>query len=448
MLLILVVLLTSGSVTSLDKVTRMAGSAWQWMTAPPEPDVQRHSVNAITEKEVAPVIEPALSVKEEPPTKPIEVARVPDPILISNVPISDLQAAIGVIESDRLRDSGLVATLRAWNLAVLGDIPRDNSVASMRGFASENGLTFLEHRIEFDQLETINAPALIEIRKGNGTSWVGLLGLDGDKALVPLEDTQPRRVPRAQLEASYTGRAIYMWADPSPNKEMIGFFRRGALVSELQDDLRTLGIFSGMSSGIYDESTAQCVVQVQQAVGLSPDAVVGSHTRMVLNSWLGNSPTLNGSAFPDAVREIVLAEQARLPQFPTEPRITGIQIGGPAAEPPSIEAVDLPEGASIPPEGTPANQPLREELLNEVNKALGEAEAQTAPPAETDPVEALPEQELIPLTDGSPPFSDTFESSAYQSVLQTDAIPLEKDVTPPSPSQAPLRPRLGREAVE
>lgn len=494
LLLILVVLLTSGSVTSIDEVSRMAGSAWQRVNAPPEPVPDRHSVNAISpddppsQAEPAPEDYPRLVLDESSGVKPIEVSRAVDPIQTVNAPVADFQETVRAISSDQLRNSGLVATLRAWNLAILEELPANDSIDSLRSFATENGLNFLEHRTGFDQLAAINIPVLISLDRGSGVIWVGLVGLEGDEALVDLDEGEPRRVSRAQLETAYTGRAIYMWAEPAPDKEMIGYFRRGSLVSELQDDLRALGIYSGKSSGIYDEQTARCIVQVQQAAGLSADAIVGAHTRMVLNSWLGNSPSLSSTAFSGSVRDGVLAQQARLPQFPTEPYTPGIQIT-PPVNPPTIESTDLletpigalyntavspspidspnlPENSSDSLDDTPVSPPLPDlpfsvgvetstegDGLPVVQGEAEPAEPMTEPnPIENDPLEdgapvVQPEQETTAL-EASPVNAPTIQSSAYQSVLRSDALPLQKDVTPASPSQTPLRPRSTREAME
>lgn len=461
-LLILVVLLTSGSGTSLDEVKRMAGSAWGWATAPSDPGVDA------TTKEPAPQPAapaarnyPLLSSEEVSPVKSIAVARAVVPSWDDGARSVDLHEALRAIDAERLRNSGLTATLRAWNLAVLGDLPNDNSTNSLRRFASDNGLDFLEHTPDFNQLAAINLPVLIDVRKGDGTAQVGLLGLDGDEALVSMDDAQTRRVPRAQLEDAYTGRAFYMWADPTPDKEMIGYFRRGALVRELQDDLRALGLFSGISSGIYDDQTAGCVVQIQQASGLTGDAVVGAHTRMVINSWLGNSPSLSSTAFPDAVREGVLMEQARLPRLPVEPQIPAVLIGEPE-EPPSVEAVDLLVESVDSLESAVSDELPPDTSLSEAGEGPVEAVAPSTPPSSGDPVEQVTEP--TPVTDGpaeqsvepkpngelgeSPAPAQTLKPSTYESVLRADAFEVKKDVTPPSSSQAPLRPRASRETTE
>ena len=68
----------------------------------------------------------------------------------------------------------------------------------------------------------------------------------------------------------------------------------GTAVSTLQDRLRTLGCFSGSTTGFFGDQTREAVVQCQRQRGIIPDGIVGVETYRALG--LGTSESGTGSA--------------------------------------------------------------------------------------------------------------------------------------------------------
>lgn len=65
---------------------------------------------------------------------------------------------------------------------------------------------------------------------------------------------------------------------------------RNSEVSELQQDLRSLGYFSGSVTGYYGQLTQEAVISFQLDYQLSPDGVVGPNTERVLQAQFRSTP--------------------------------------------------------------------------------------------------------------------------------------------------------------
>jgi len=61
----------------------------------------------------------------------------------------------------------------------------------------------------------------------------------------------------------------------------------GALVSQLQEDLATLGYYSGTNTGFFGSATEDAVIRFQQEVGITADGRVGSETSETIRQRVG-----------------------------------------------------------------------------------------------------------------------------------------------------------------
>lgn len=67
----------------------------------------------------------------------------------------------------------------------------------------------------------------------------------------------------------------------------------GPLVTTLQDDLATLGYFSGVSTGYFGSVTEDAVIRFQQDAGISADGRVGPGTQEAIRQRIGTGdPTV------------------------------------------------------------------------------------------------------------------------------------------------------------
>ncbi|NER39348.1 MAG: peptidoglycan-binding protein [Oscillatoria sp. SIO1A7] len=75
---------------------------------------------------------------------------------------------------------------------------------------------------------------------------------------------------------------------------------RGSLVTELQQDLRSLGYFSGPVTGDYGPLTQEAVTSFQVDYRLTADGVVGPNTERVLQAQFSPTPPISQSFNPDS----------------------------------------------------------------------------------------------------------------------------------------------------
>ena len=187
-----------------------------------------------------------------PPTAPPTLAAAPTPTPAP--PFSErLEAAVQ--ESDRLASfRHAVARLeRLW------DRPR----------LQRTGL-----RTSLDQVRRLDLPAVLEMfhpgRKD--TCFLTLVGLDGQTAVVTIDDRPPFKVPAAQLDQLWTREAIFLWPD---DKGLVGDPPRAEAWA--RDALDRLGYSRGPSLGLALE-------EFQRDSQLIADGVVGTRTLMTLYS--------------------------------------------------------------------------------------------------------------------------------------------------------------------
>lgn len=73
--------------------------------------------------------------------------------------------------------------------------------------------------------------------------------------------------------------------------EVMSLGGNGPLVSQLQEDLASLGYFSGTNTGYFGSATEDAVMRFQQDAGLPVDGIVGRRTSEEIRQRLGNGGT-------------------------------------------------------------------------------------------------------------------------------------------------------------
>lgn len=69
---------------------------------------------------------------------------------------------------------------------------------------------------------------------------------------------------------------------------------RGTEVTQIQNKLRTLGLYSGKADGIYGSATKNAVAKFQRQQGITADGIAGTQTLKALGLSGGNSGTATG----------------------------------------------------------------------------------------------------------------------------------------------------------
>jgi general secretion pathway protein A len=231
------------------------------------------------------------------------------PLPVKAVP-SDFELQLRSLGRDAARQAAAAKLLRMWNLALIGEYPADDTLASLEDFASANGLASEALTPSLTQLGKLGLPAFIKLHTADDWLWISLASLGDDEAKVTMSGRDMADVPITDLAAHYRGEAVVLWRDPSPEAETLRPDVKGPAVHRLQSRLKQMGMLNGPLTGAYDDTTAAAVTTLQEQTGLKVDGLAGRQTRMVMSSWLptGHAPSLRPSIDPAPVETAALVE--------------------------------------------------------------------------------------------------------------------------------------------
>lgn len=316
------------------------------------------------------------------------------------------------------RNAAVQGLLRAWNLALLANLPADDSVASITAFAAENRMSAEVMQVTLEQLEAINLPALIRLHGRKRSVWSAVLGAEGDE-LKLTAGTETTRVPRDRVAECYLNEAVILWRDPVPGVPPLSQGMTGEDVKVLQVQLRALGRLDRAPTGAYDGATAQAVKRIQNECGLKVDGVAGPRTRMVLSSWLPGFHTPGLRALPP-----VLAVEPS----PTDPETPAVKRE--ASTPPKP---DKAASSDVSPAPATPNPAKRQEAKRSIESGPPGADAANA---ETSAVVVAQEGQTVVVPSepaGAEPGAPTAPASgetAVPSIVKSEELP-----TPAKPEQ-------------
>lgn len=348
---------------------------------------------------------------------------------------SDFITALLELEPGAALEAASGALLSAWKLDPSAAPPEDSSVQALTGFAVRNNLSFEVLRPALEQLLAVNLPAFVKMRMGTKDLWLALLGVEEDQLRVTAADEKTIQAARQEFLAYYAGEAIVLWRDPTPGARVLLPNTSGEPVARLKEALRRTGrLRPENTTNVYDAETATAVSRLQAETGLLIDGIAGKQVRMVLTSWLPETPTpaLRPLDVPLPEPNVQQAEAATPPEETPAPAETAAETGQAAPPPETItpDAVvpaETPEPA--PAETSPATAP-------EV-----EPGAETPPPTSPETTETAPVEAPAP-----PPAADATPLVVMEELPEPGGAPatapedIEKPATPPVPANAPLTP--------
>ncbi len=230
------------------------------------------------------------------PAPPVEAERPPEPA----PPPADLGVTLALSSPAASVAASLDALLRSWGSAPLhaGLLP----LAQLTELLENTGFSVLPlDEASVELLRAIDRPALIVLQPIDGAPRALLLRrLDADGVTLEGIGAEPLRVPAADLERFWTGKAFVPWRDHAALPPLLGLGDSGPSVRWLQESLAALGFFSGELSGEYGVLTEEAVREFQAAEALPADGWVGPITKIRLYERLPGyaSPPHLASAAP------------------------------------------------------------------------------------------------------------------------------------------------------
>lgn len=303
------------------------------------------------------------------------------------------------LNPNECREGSAIAMLRAWNHGLLTDLPRDDSVESIRVFAENSRLLCESIQLTPDQIEAINLPVLLRLHGNKQSVWSAVTGVEFDELRLTTSKSDTTLIPKVALGECYQGEALLFWKDPNPEAPILRPDMTGEEVRILQSQLRALGRYKDKPNGVYDAATRSAVSAVQKDTGLEVDGILGSRTRMVLYSWLPGFSTPALRPLPPLNLRADWEEPSE-PQPKQEPKKDPPQTVAKKVDPPKEETPAPPkaeekpadEAPTTPPQDTPSAEPKSENaseapavVAEASSGATPETQAPAEPQANTEP---------------------------------------------------------------
>ena len=351
-----------------------------------------------------------------------------------------------------------IGILRAWNLALLTDLPPDDSVESIRAFAEKSRLTCESLEFSLDHIEAINLPVMVRLHGKTQSVWAAITGVEFDELRVTTSMSDTALIPKDAFAGCYRNEALLFWRDPTPEVAILRPGSTGEDVRVLQVQLRALGRYKEKPDGVYDAATRDAVAALQKDTGLEVDGVLGSRTRMVLYSWL---PGFSTPALRPLPPLMLRADWNEKPEPPKpkpkpkpEPPKTVEKKEEPKAEPPAPPAESKPkdetkeeEKPTEPATSEPEPQAAAPDTEPKADPSTPSAEGVTPPPlpeGPVDPFASLDADGAVTAEDlgapGSPPVAEDGQGELDEPAAPAEGEGTDESVATPPPEASTSEP--------
>jgi general secretion pathway protein A len=157
--------------------------------------------------------------------------------------------------------------------------------------AEDHGLRCLSGRGNIADLRQMNTPAVLTFVNGKNEKYFGTVtALKGEIANVTIGGTAGEMDVRGLADA-WTGEYLVLWRVPVQYSGNLQPGSRGPLVGWLATQLAEIGgeTRSEKPPAVYDGQIVEQVKELQTAVGITPDGIVGPQTIIRLNSARGGA---------------------------------------------------------------------------------------------------------------------------------------------------------------
>ncbi|PKF49385.1 AAA family ATPase [Enterovibrio nigricans] len=157
-------------------------------------------------------------------------------------------------------------------------------------------LACYKSKLPYDQLVTINRPAVLAMNGPEGKNWFTLMTGKGNGQVELLSGDQRVLVSDAFLKQHWSGEALILWRPPLGNSGAIKSGQRGERVRWLDQRLNLVLGSTDPVSNRFGSSQRSKVREFQRANGLDADGIPGPLTFMVLDTVLEMpGPSLSAS---------------------------------------------------------------------------------------------------------------------------------------------------------
>jgi len=220
------------------------------------------------------------------PAPPAAAPAPPPPAPAAPAAALDLGAALARSTPGGTVAASLDALLRRWGSDPLGadvlTLPQFSELLENTGFA-----VLALDNTNLELVAAIDRPTLVVLSAQDGAPRGLLLtAIDGDQVTLEGLDPQPLRVPRSQLLAHWSGRALVPWQDHATLPHLFGPGTHGPSVRWLQRALASLGFYAAEVNGEFGTATQQAVRAFQSEEALPVDGWVGPLTLIRLYARL------------------------------------------------------------------------------------------------------------------------------------------------------------------
>jgi general secretion pathway protein A len=204
------------------------------------------------------------------------------------------------LKDTSLKDSTLQNTASLNNLLMVNYTAAEDVLLSYLGFplaattrpcSSSTGNTLQCEKAtlhNWAEVVSINRPAIIILSTPEKIlSYVVLIGINQDNALVINEQLQRVVLPLAKIGYAWTGDIIYLWQKPQNFNEPLILGDRNETVAWIaQEFARVDHQETPLTDDLFNMALQERIKLFQRAKGLHADGIVGQQTLMKINEAL------------------------------------------------------------------------------------------------------------------------------------------------------------------
>src|SRR6185295_13441714 len=159
--------------------------------------------------------------------------------------------------------------IQLWTGRALTSAEISSGSLDLQLLGARRGLRYLSAELTPRQLETLDLPAVAELRIPDQTETRFVLVERIDDDTIRLHLDKPYRVDRAAVEALWAGSVHLLWRDAERLSRPLTKGSKGPAVEKLQTLLAEAGYLKEKPNGDYDDATEQAVRRLQSKSGLN-----------------------------------------------------------------------------------------------------------------------------------------------------------------------------------
>ncbi|WP_232313462.1 general secretion pathway protein GspB [Enterovibrio coralii] len=233
--------------------------------------------------------EPLVATPVPPETRSPMAETAPANVVVAE-PTAPETLSFGSLVSQSLSAGSAMQSLyKLWGFDA--DVLAASCSTDVRG-----DLACYKSKLPFDQLMTINRPAVLAMNGPEGRSWFTLMTGKGQGQIELLSGDQRVLVSEDFLKQYWSGEALILWRPPLGNSAAIKSGQRGERVRWLDQRLNLVLGNTDPVSNRFGSTQRSKVREFQRSNGLDADGIPGPITFMVLDSVLEMpGPTLTTS---------------------------------------------------------------------------------------------------------------------------------------------------------